>query len=293
MAEFFGDLERLAADLYPYRWPITIGILIVLAAVILFGYRRGWHMIIWRRRLPVAIVGIPLLVLFGFVGYDLGSPLFVNKTVEEEFPFAFSAIVPEDMKMAEVEKIMEGMAKVTQEVNEPMPDSGEPTPTPKVSDTPAPTPTQLSSAISTPAISPAPTSNPAPFPTPETTQAEPTTGPVKLKTGNFRDQDSFHKGSGQATIYRGPDGSHLLRLEDFEVTNGPDLHIILSPHRDPKSQSDLKQPGYVDIGKLKGNIGNQNYSIPNSVDVAIQGSVVIYCKPFHVIFSVAPLQDLV
>lgn len=54
----------------------------------------------------------------------------------------------------------------------------------------------------------------------------------------------------------------------------------------------MKAPGYVDLGKLKGNKGNQNYTIPDDVDVAAQGSIVIYCKPFHVIFSVASLQDV-
>ena len=49
--------------------------------------------------------------------------------------------------------------------------------------------------------------------------------------------------------------------------------------------------GFVDLGKLKGNRGNQNYEIPDGVDVAAQGSVVIYCMPFHVIFSVASLRD--
>ncbi|MCH8745124.1 MAG: DM13 domain-containing protein [Chloroflexi bacterium] len=116
-------------------------------------------------------------------------------------------------------------------------------------------------------------------------------GPVKLKTGELRDADNFHKGSGQATIYRNTDGSHLLRLENLKVTNGPELHVILTPHPNPMSRSDVSAPGYVDLGRLKGNIGNQNYEIPADVDVAAQGSIVIYCKPFHVIFSVATLQD--
>ena len=254
-------------------------------------------MMLRPRRLLIAVVVI-ILIPVAAIGWWLGSPLFINKTVEEEFPFAFNVIVPEDMKMAEVEEIMEGMAKVNQEVNEPMPDvlataePAEPTPTPKVSDTPALTPTQLPSAISTPAIIPRPTPSPAPTPTPEPSQAEPITGPVKLKSGNFQDADRSHKGSGQATIYRGPDGSHLLRLEEFKTTNGPELHVILTPHQNPKTRGDVKAPGYVDLGKLKGNIGNQNYPIPDNVDVSIQGSVVIYCKPFHVIFSVAALQDI-
>ena len=113
---------------------------------------------------------------------------------------------------------------------------------------------------------------------------------VKLKNGSFRDADGFHKGSGQATIYRGPDGSHLLRLENLNVTNGPDLRVLLSPHQDPMSRSEVKTPGYVELAKLKGNKGDQNYVVPDDVDVAAQRSVIIYCKPFHVIFSVAPLE---
>ena len=86
MAEFFGDLERLAADLYPWRYLIGVGVLIVVAAIAAFGYRNGWHLWAWRHRLPVTLVGVPLLALIGFMAYDLGSPLFTNLTIEEEFP---------------------------------------------------------------------------------------------------------------------------------------------------------------------------------------------------------------
>ena len=98
--------------------------------------------------------------------------------------------------------------------------------------------------------------------------------------------------SSNATIYRGSDDSLLLRLEDFQVTNGPNLHVLLSPHEDPTTQSQVKLTGYADLGQLKGNIGNQNYPIPEDVDVDAQGSVIIYCVPFQVIFSVASLQDV-
>lgn len=107
-------------------------------------------------------------------------------------------------------------------------------------------------------------------------------------TGSFRDADDFHTGTGTATIYEVEPGSRILRLEDFEVTNGPDLHVLLVPHPDPMSRDDVA--GYVDLGSLKGNVGDQNYEIPPGLDLSEFGSVVIYCQPFHVLFSVAGLS---
>lgn len=112
---------------------------------------------------------------------------------------------------------------------------------------------------------------------------------VRVKAGRFSDVDSFHRGSGSATIYRLEDGSALLRLEEFQVTNGPDLHVLLVPHPRPAGREDLA--GYLSLGKLKGNIGDQNYPIPGGTDLDAFGSVVIYCLPFHVLFSVAPLEE--
>ena len=110
-------------------------------------------------------------------------------------------------------------------------------------------------------------------------------------TGQFRDADSFHKGSGTATVYDlGSAGGQVLRLEDFRVTNGPDLRVLLANAPNPESHSDLDDAGYVELGKLKGNVGSQNYDIPSSVSLADVHSVVIYCNPFRVVFSVATLE---
>ncbi|MFQ5913333.1 MAG: DM13 domain-containing protein [Nitrospinota bacterium] len=113
---------------------------------------------------------------------------------------------------------------------------------------------------------------------------------TKIRSGNFRDADSFHKGSGQAIIYRLANGSRILRLENFKSTNGPALHVLLASHPNPQKSSELKGKGFVDLGDLKGNIGNQNYPIPAGVNVSKQGSAIIYCKTFSVIFSVASLK---
>ena len=110
--------------------------------------------------------------------------------------------------------------------------------------------------------------------------------PTPLQTGTFVGADSFHEGSGTATVFELADGSRLLRLEDFSVTNGPDLHVYLAPVVDgvPQVNADA-----VDLGSLKGNIGNQNYDIP--ADLALDGEwgVVIWCQPFSVTFATAVL----
>ena len=108
----------------------------------------------------------------------------------------------------------------------------------------APEPTVEPTAASAP--EPTATAEPTATPAPEpTATAEATV--LLLKSGSFRDADSFHKGSGTATIFRGPDGTLVLRLEDFDVTNGPDLHVYLSPHPDPQNPSQVKTAGYVDL----------------------------------------------
>ena len=112
----------------------------------------------------------------------------------------------------------------------------------------------------------------------------------KIRTGAFRDGDSFHKGSGQVAIHRLGDGSAVLRMEDFKGTNGPDLHVYLASHPNPQEKSDVVDGGFVNLGRLKGNIGSQNYPIAKDVDISKQKSVVIWCKAFSVIFSVASLK---
>lgn len=121
--------------------------------------------------------------------------------------------------------------------------------------------------------------------------AEPSqpTGPVAVLSGSFQGADDFHQGSGAATVYELEDGSNVLRFEDFEVTNGPDLHVLLVPNGAPVGRDDLT--GYVDLGELKGNVGNQNYEIPPDIDISEFGSIVIYCVPFHVLFATATLSS--
>jgi Electron transfer DM13 len=103
--------------------------------------------------------------------------------------------------------------------------------------------------------------------------------------------DVIHSGTGRALVYQLPDGSVILRFEDFEVLNGPDLHVYLVPIDPVPSSVGTDIPGYRDLGPLKGNVGSQNYDLPADVDLADFRSVVIWCQPFRVPFAAAPLNS--
>ena len=298
MEEFFGNLERLAADLYPYRWPIGVAFLALVAGALTFAYRRGWHLILIKHRGATAVIGIPALAIFAFVAWDLGSPLFIDKTVEEEFPFSYTADVPEEMEREDVEKVMAAMAMVE---TEPMDEGMMPVMevemaeevTERVMEKMAEAVADTMGAEAAGMMSDMMDAEMAEVA--EEVMAdmmEVQSGPMKLRVGEFMDQDALHKGSGTATIYQTGDGSLLLRLENLDVTNGPDLRVLLATHPEPDRRNDLEERGYVHLGKLKGNKGNQNYPIEDpNVDPDTVGSVVIYCMPFHVVFSVATLED--
>jgi hypothetical protein len=110
-----------------------------------------------------------------------------------------------------------------------------------------------------------------------------------LRTGTFGEIDTIHKGSGTAEIASLPDGQRVLRLRDFQVTNGPDLYVYLSGHPAPHTGSDVHDGG-AELGRLRGNIGNQQYEIPADIELAGIRSAVIYCKAFSVVFSSAELR---
>jgi len=89
-----------------------------------------------------------------------------------------------------------------------------------------------------------------------------------------------HEAKGKAEVISVGDIS-FLRFEDFEVTNGPDLHVYMTKNGDVN--------GGIDLGKLKGSIGNQNYAL-GEINADVYDTVVIYCQPFHVYFASAKLS---
>lgn len=101
--------------------------------------------------------------------------------------------------------------------------------------------------------------------------------------GNFIDAgDGFHKAEGVAKVIDLTDGRTFLRLENLKTTNGPDLYVYLSTGKDVSE--------IVDLGKLKGNIGNQNYEIPAGTDLSKFNTVLIWCKAFSTLFGSAQLS---
>ena len=99
--------------------------------------------------------------------------------------------------------------------------------------------------------------------------------------GSFADADTVHKVSGKAMVISQDDLTYL-RLEDFQSTNGPDLYVYLS--------ADGGNEDFVSLGKLKGNIGNQNYLVPEGVDLEKYDNVLIWCQRFGVLFGSAEIK---
>ena len=114
------------------------------------------------------------------------------------------------------------------------------------------------------------------------------TEPVAVTKGTFH--DGAHETKGMATIYRLADGKRVLRLTDFETSNGPDVHVYLVAANDATSDETVKTAGFVDLGSMKGNIGDQNYDIPDEVDLTKNKAVTIWCARFGVNFGTAPLK---
>jgi hypothetical protein len=111
-----------------------------------------------------------------------------------------------------------------------------------------------------------------------------------VQTGVFHGQ--VHSTSGRASIYEGSDGKLTLRLTNFKTSNGPDVHVLLIAATDAQDNDNFLKSNVerVELGKLKGNEGDQNYNIPAGTDLAKFHTVSIYCERFNANFGTAPLE---
>ena len=133
------------------------------------------------------------------------------------------------------------------------------------------------------------TESAAPSPEPSEAPAE----PVVLSEGAFISHE--HSTSGTVKILQLADGTRVLRLEDLQTSDGPQLEVWLSdqPVIDGVDGWGVFDDGkYESLGALKGNVGNQNYKIPDSVDLADFSSVSIWCARFSVSFGAAELTPV-
>ncbi len=100
-------------------------------------------------------------------------------------------------------------------------------------------------------------------------------GPEKVASGQLRGL-AGHRGAGEAAIYRQPDGSYLVRLVDFDVSNVPAPVLYLLPG------AGRENPGGLKLGGLRGSQGNQNFSVPAGTAVNAPQTVLIWCEAFSV-----------
>jgi hypothetical protein len=137
----------------------------------------------------------------------------------------------------------------------------------------------VSAALSPPATAP-----------PSDAQMPELVGSTIAAQGGLRGLDALRQATGDITIYQVADGSWLLRLENFVMTNGPDLRIALSTNPNPLTLEDVRQGNVdIDLGLLKSVAGNQNYLIPSEVNVRQYRSVVIYNESLPLVYAAATL----
>jgi hypothetical protein len=282
--EFLGSMERLAAQIYPYRWFIAAILPFLLLGAGLLIYRKGWYLILWRRKLATAIVLVPLLVVSIPVSYYLLSPLWTRTTVVEESPLAVaSGLMPQQAtSTAEPAATATAVPPTPSPTTEPTPPSAvDPQSTPLPAQ-PAATETVVAPPTPEPAatVTPEPTAEPTPEPEPEPTEFV----PYVVRAGEFVGADEFHFGSGTVLLIATAADQFVVRLEEFSVRNGPDLFVYLSTNPDGWSEDALN------LGELRATDGSLNYDVPAGVDVSQYQSVVIWCRAFAVLFSTASFE---
>jgi hypothetical protein len=118
--------------------------------------------------------------------------------------------------------------------------------------------------------------------------AQATSPTQAIESGSF--YGVLHPTEGTATIYRMGDGTRVLRFMNFKTSNGPDVHVYLVAADDAKDSASVLRAGFIDLGSIQGNIGDQNYTLGPDVDLSKYRAVSVWCKRFSVNFGTAPLS---
>ncbi len=199
-----------------------------------------------------------VVIIISVIAYYLASPLFVSTEVNESLPASImkSNAYQKFITMSEEEKMLAAKQMSSEERDQIMTDAS------KVNNSIDETMDVVQQQQQQQ--------------TPNTTTAN------TLRTGSFVGVgDGIHNAEGMVKVIPLNNGNNILRLENLRATNGPDLYVYLATD---KTNSDS-----ISLGKLKANNGNQNYNVPSGTDLAKYDTVLIWCRPFSVLFGSAKL----
>jgi hypothetical protein len=114
---------------------------------------------------------------------------------------------------------------------------------------------------------------------------------VVVRTGSFSTHE--HATTGTARLVRNPDGSHQVELVGLDTSDGPDLRVWLTDQEVREGSAGWRvfdDGRWTELGRLKGNRGDQVYPVPGKVDPDDYRSISIWCKRFAVSFGAAALR---
>lgn len=218
------------------------------------------HALDWVRNnlkiaIPLAVVGVGVLAFLAFGVFGIHTK-FIDDEVSESGP-VFESGAASELPSDVVDE------STTDEMNDVMEDEG----TELVVEADEPMPETVDVAA----------------------EAEAEAGAVvTLIEGSFIDRS--HPGSGLAKVLNDGTEQRFLRFEEFETDNGPDLFVYLTRADAAADAAAFGVDGeFVNLGRLKGNVGEQNYEIPSDVDLSEFSTVVVWCRRFSVAFTAADL----
>lgn len=114
--------------------------------------------------------------------------------------------------------------------------------------------------------------------------------PQIIAEGELVRVDAIHYGKGTVQILKTSSGENIVRFNDVEIGNGPDLFVYVSDSTEPTNEI-ASLGNYTNLGKLKGNIGSQNYVLPSSAELGFEPhSIIVWCKRFEVLFTYAVMK---
>lgn len=240
-----------------------------------------------------AVVGVGIYLVFFVFAFHL---IFVDEVVDEEGPeFAveadIDALISEALDTAGTETASgaadagePGDAEADPISDESMTVSEHPDDDGEGVTSDADAPAEDAAAEDAPAATvPATTAAPPP----PTTEAEPAVRVAYV--GSFGPRS--HPAEGTAVVLTDGTQTFLRFDDDFATDNGPDLNVYLHTAAPDASVGDLVDD-FIDLGDLKGNIGAQNYVVPDGIDLDRYNTVSVWCVRFRVVFGTAELVPM-